>query len=86
MFQPARPPEMWSRLANARARLYGSLNVVEAVAIRPSRSVTPAIAVRRLIGSRPWLARYGVFAIWAGMSAKKTASSLAASAFRASSW
>ena len=38
-FQPARPPLTWSSEANRRARLYGSLYVVDAVAISPIRSV-----------------------------------------------
>ena len=47
MFQPARPLLRWSSEANSRARLYGSLYVVEAVAISPIRSVAAAIADSR---------------------------------------
>ena len=51
MFQPARPPLRWSSEANSRARLYGSVYVVEAVAIRPIRSVAAASADSQVNGS-----------------------------------
>lgn len=38
MFQPARPPLMWSREANLRATWKGSLYVVETVAMSPTWS------------------------------------------------
>ena len=51
MFQPARPPLMWSSEPNWRARLNGSVYVVEAVAISPIRLVTAAMAASAVIGS-----------------------------------
>lgn len=80
MFQPARPLEMWSRVANARARVKGSEYVVEAVAISPIRSVRAAIAASSRIGSRASAARFSTLPVTAGMSAKKMASKAAASA------
>jgi hypothetical protein len=47
MFQPARPPLMWSSEVNQRARLYGSLKPVDAVAISPMWLVTPASGEQR---------------------------------------
>ena len=40
MFQPARPSDRWSSVANCLATSKGSLNVVLMVPVRPSRSVT----------------------------------------------
>ena len=40
MFQPARPSDRWSSVANCLATSNGSLNVVLMVPARPSRSVT----------------------------------------------
>ena len=51
MFQPARPPLMWSSEAYLRAMWNGSLYVVEAVATRPMRLVTAASADRSVSGS-----------------------------------
>ena len=44
MFQPTRPSLRWSSEANCRARLYGSLYVVEEVPMTPIRSVAAADA------------------------------------------
>jgi hypothetical protein len=52
MFHPARPLLTWSREANRRARLYGELYEVDAVAMSPMRSVTPANTVSSVRGSR----------------------------------
>ena len=52
MFSPARPPEMWSRLAMKRAAWNGSQNVDETEETRPMCSVTCEIAARVVIGSR----------------------------------
>ena len=54
MFQPARPPERWSSEANFRARWYGSLYVVDAVAISPMWTVDAASADSSVSGSK-WL-------------------------------
>ncbi len=51
MFQPARPPLIWSREAKRRATWNGASNVVEAVATRPIRSVTMASADSSVNGS-----------------------------------
>ena len=51
MFQPARPSLIWSSEAKRRATWYGSSKVVDAVAIRPIRSVTIASADSSVIGS-----------------------------------
>jgi len=51
MFQAARPLLMWSIEANCRARLKGSVYVVEAVAMSPTRLVDTANAASTVIGS-----------------------------------
>ena len=86
MFQPARPLLRWSSEANSRARLYGSEYVVEAVPIRPIRSVTAAIADIQVNGSSRNREAYRMLSASDGPSAKNTASSFAASARCASSW
>ena len=50
MFQPARPSDSWSSVANCLATSKGSLNVVLIVPVNPSRSVTAA--KRRQHGER----------------------------------
>jgi len=85
MFHPARPSLMWSSDANARARVNGWLYPVDAVAMRPIRSVTAAIAASRVIGSKTVVTLCSRRCPTARVSAKKTASSLPRSAIRASS-
>ena len=51
MFQPTRPRLTWSSVRIDRARLYGWLNVVDAVRTSPRRSVARAHAVMRTTGS-----------------------------------
>ncbi len=85
-FQPARPWLIASSDANRRARLYGDSYVVDAVAIRPIRSVTAAIAASRIVGSRVSGGRRAGLLKSDGLSAKKTESSRPRSAIRASSW
>ncbi len=80
MFQPARPFEMWSRLETCLARLYGSVNVDEIVAISPVRVVSTASALSRVIGSR--LPR-GFLSLVDSPSATKSVWIFAASASRA---
>lgn len=83
---PARPPEMWSRLAMRRAAWKGGQKVAEMVVTRPIREVARARAVSVVTGSRnqagppptPPMA-----ADWP--SARKKASSLPRSAICASS-
>ncbi len=81
MFQPARPPEMWSRDAKRRATWKGASKVVEAVAIRPMRRVHMASADSKVKGSKEvtvWLrfrASTGMFRT-ARWSAMKKASNL----------
>ena len=88
MFQPARPPLMWSREAKRRATWNGWSKVVEAVATSPIRSVTMASAESRVNGSKEvtvWLrlsASTGMFST-ARWSAMKKASNFAASSARA---
>ena len=86
MFQPARPPLTTSSEAKRRARLKGSLYVVDAVAIRPIRLVAIAIAVSSTVGSIAPEGRRPMSPQSTGVSAKKTESSLPRSAIRASCW
>jgi len=51
IFQPARPLLTWSSAENRRAKLYGELYDVDAVAMRPTCSVTSAKAVSKVNGS-----------------------------------
>ena len=51
-FQPIRPWLMMSSVLNWRARLYGSLKVVDPVATNPMRSVARAAAAIVSRGSR----------------------------------
>ena len=54
MFQPARPSDRWSRVANCLATSKGSLNVVLMVPVSPIRSVTPASAASTVkVSGRP---------------------------------
>ncbi len=85
-FQPARPPLMVSSVANRRARLYGSSYVVDAVATRPTRSVTAAIAASSSVGSRVSAGRRATELIRDGLSAKNTESMSPRSARTASPW
>jgi len=85
MFQPARPLLSRSSEANFRARLYGSSKVVVAVAIRPIRSVTTAMAVSRSVGSGVSAGRRATSQS-SGPSAKNTESRRPRSAVRARSW
>ncbi len=85
-FQPARPPLTWSTLANRRARLYGSLYVVDAVAISPIREVAAAIAVSSTVGSSEPAGRRPTLPNSTGESAKKIESNLPRSASCARAW
>ena len=80
MFQPARPSLTWSSDANLRARLYGSLNVVDAVPMSPIRWVAIAIAVSSTVGSSERGARWRTRSASTGPSARNTASKPAFSA------
>ncbi len=82
-FHPARPPETWSTEAKRRARLYGSLYVVDAVAISPIREVAAASAVSTTVGSSEPEGRLPMSPHRAGASAKNTESSRPRSAMRA---
>ena len=79
MFQPARPPLTWSSEAKRRARLNGSLYVVEAVAISPirlgrrRRARSAARSARALPGGRRPMSPHST-----GQSARKTRVELAA--------
>ena len=81
MFQPARPPLMWSSEAKRRAMWNGASKVVEPVAIRPICSVTIASADSSVNGSNDvtvWLrfsASIGMLST-ARWSAMKKASNL----------
>ena len=86
MFQPARPPLMWSSEANLRATWKGSLYVVDAVAISPMWSVTAARAASSVSGSSPPSALCRTLPSRARPSARNTESSLPRSAIVASSW
>ena len=58
MFQPARPSDNWSRVANCLATSKGSLKVVLIVPVRPSRSVTAANAASTVnVSGRPTTSR-----------------------------
>ena len=58
MFQPARPSDRWSRVANCLATSNGSLNVVLMVPASPRRSVTPASAASTVnVSGRPTTSR-----------------------------
>ena len=58
MFQPARPSDRWSSVANCRATSKGSLNVVLMVPVRPRRSVTAASAPSTVkVSGRPTTSR-----------------------------
>ena len=91
MFQPERPPEIWSSDANRRAMWNGVSNVVEPVAMSPIRSVTWLSADSSVNGSNDvtvWLrfsASIGMFST-ARWSAMKNASKQAASSRRISSF
>ena len=80
-FHPARPLLRWSSEANLRAMMYGCSNVVDAVAISPSRSVTTASAGSSVSGSNEvtvalrFSASTGMFST-ARWSAMKKASNL----------
>ena len=84
MFHPARPFETWSTEASRRARAYGSLYVVDAVAIRPILVVAAATAVRTVNGSNCPDARNSPVPMATEPSARKIESNLAASASCAS--
>ena len=56
-FQPERPLLIRSNVANLRARLYGSLYVVDAVVTRPTWLVTMASAGSNVIGSSSTMSR-----------------------------
>ena len=86
MFTAARPPLIWSSDAKRRARLYGSLKVVEAVATRPTRSVTAAIAASTTVGSSEFHGRAPASGPMATPSARKIASSVPRSATCAQCW
>ncbi len=86
MFQPARPLLIWSMEANCRARLKGSEKLLDAVAIRPMRSVTAAIAGSSVTGSSQMRAPRAASSVCANMSAKKIESNRPASARCASAW
>ena len=83
-FQPARPPEMWSRDASIRAAWNGVKNVEDTVHTRPMRSVARAIADSAVSGSRDqWGPPDTSPTLWP--SAKNTASNRPRSAVCASS-
>jgi hypothetical protein len=84
MFQPARPPLTWSREAKRRARLYGSLYVVDAVAISPIRLVAAARMASRTVGSSWPAGRNSMPCHSAGPSARNSESSRPRSAICAS--
>jgi hypothetical protein len=85
-FQPARPPLTTSADAKRRARLKGSLYVVDAVAISPIFSVAAATAVRSTVGSSFPAGRRPTLPKITGESAKKTESNVPRSAMRARFW
>ena len=85
-FSATRPWLMWSTEAKRRARLNGSLKVVEAVPIKPTCSVTAASAVSSTVGSRDWNGCSGAGPDNATPSERKTASKVPRSAIRAMSW
>ena len=83
---PARPREMWSRLASIRAAWNGSQKVLETVVTSPIRSVARASAVSTVSGSSVQAGPRSTPAVpidWP--SARKSASSRPRSAIRASS-
>jgi hypothetical protein len=84
MFHPARPPLTWSSEAKRRARLYGELYVVDAVAIRPTCSVAVASTVSSVSGSITPAGRCATSPHSAGLSARKSESKVPRSAVRAS--
>lgn len=83
MFQPARPRLMWSSEQNCRARLKGSVWLVEAVPMRPMRLVACAIAPNAVIGSSHRRAELPISGGRFRTSARKIELKQAASAVRA---
>ncbi len=83
MFQAIRPLVTWSAEASRRARLYGSLNVVDAVPISPRCSVAAAIPVSRTVGSSAFHGWIPGSESSDGWSARNSASSVPRSAMRA---
>ncbi|SOR81827.1 hypothetical protein SCNRRL3882_5279 [Streptomyces chartreusis NRRL 3882] len=71
-------------MANLRARLYGELYEVEAVAIRPMCSVAVASAVSSVIGSSAPAGRWATLPHSCGPSARNSESKVPCSAIRAS--
>jgi len=51
MFQPNRPPAIWSIVVDTRARMKGGHAIVDIVATTPSRAVAAAIIAASGIGS-----------------------------------